>query len=62
MGSTAFRPGGPAGLLGSLALLLIDLPVFIKIELGKHFGKLAITEGPLSIGTGSRNAESGCAE
>ena len=58
VGRAALGTGGPAGLLSGLTLLFINLSILVKVELGQHFGKLAIAEGPFSIGTGSGNASS----
>ena len=62
MGGPALGAGGPTGLLRGLALLLINLSIFVKVKLGEHFGKLTVTEGSLSSGAGIGKAKRESAE
>jgi hypothetical protein len=54
---TTFCPGGSASFLGSLALFLINSPIFVEIELLEHFRQLSVTEGPVTVSVGKANAK-----
>jgi len=57
MSGTALRTGGPARLLGSLALFFVNDSIFVEIELREHFWQFAVTEGAVSVGIGKAEAE-----
>tara|TARA_B100001057_G_scaffold500307_1_gene614640 strand:+ start:2239 stop:2724 length:486 start_codon:yes stop_codon:yes gene_type:complete len=54
---TTFCPGGSASFLSSLALFLINSPIFVEIELLEHFRQLSVTEGPVTVSVGKANAK-----
>ena len=56
--SAAFSPGSPAGFAGGLTLLFVDLSVVVEVELFEDFGKIPVTKGSLTSGTGETDADS----
>ncbi len=56
--SAAFSPGRPAGFAGGLTLLFVDLSVVVEVELFEDFGKISVTKGSLTSGTGETDADS----